>query len=255
MSGAVAISFVALAAILLGTLLGALLRCSLPSHHLSDDLKDVVRLGAALLATISALVISLLISSAKLSYDTQVSRVRQLASSVILLDQALARYGPETNQAREYLRRAVDELVERIWDQSASKSKTATPYAPTVVAELAFEKISELSPRNDAQQFLKNRAMQIFLELAQSRFMQFVEGRIDPIPLPFLIILLFWLTIIFASFSLFSRLNPINIAALLVFAISASGAVFLILELSQPFAGLMKISSAPLLHALAPLKQ
>ena len=255
MSGPVALSLMTLAAIILGTLLGAFLRYRLPSRHLSDDSKDVVRLGSALLATISALVISLLISSAKSSYDTQVNRVRQLASSVILLNQTLERYGSETNEAREYLRRAIDELVERIWRQGTSKQKSTTPYVPTTVAELAFEKIAELSPRNDAQQFLKNRAMQIFLEIAQSRFLQFVEGRIDPIPFPFLIVLLFWLTIIFASFSLFSRLNPINVAALLVFAVSASGAVFLILELSQPFAGLMKISSAPLLDALAPLKR
>src|SRR4029453_1197399 len=111
--------------------------------------------------------------------------------------------------------------------------------------------IAELSPRNETQKFLKNRAMQVFLDLAQSRSMQFVEGRIDPIPFPFLIILLFWLTIIFASFSLFSRLNSVNIAALLVFAISAAGAIYLIMELSQPFAGLMQISSAPLADALA----
>jgi hypothetical protein len=253
MSGLLA-SLMTLAATCLGTGAGAFLRTRLPAGHL-DDAKDVIRLGAGLLATISALVISLLISSAKLSYDTQVNRVRQLTSNVILLDQTLERYGPETTEARGYLRGAIELLVDRIWRQEASKAKTTGPYAPTAAAELAFERISELSPQTDAQRFLKNRAMQVFLDLAQSRFLQFVEGRSDAIPLPFLVILLFWLTIIFASFSLFSRPNPINLVALLLFAISASGAVFLILELSQPFVGMMKISSGPFSDALAPLKQ
>ena len=64
---------------------------------------------------------------------------------------------------------------------------------------------------------------------------------------------MFWLAIIFLSFSLFSRLNPTVIAALFVFAVSSSGAIFLILELSQPFTGLMQISSAPLRNALPPI--
>jgi hypothetical protein len=94
--------------------------------------------------------------------------------------------------------------------------------------------------------------IQVSSDLAQTRLALFVQAS-SSIPVPFLVILVFWLTIICASFSLFSRLNLTLVAALFVFALSAGGAIFLVLELSQPFAGLMQISSAPLRHALAPL--
>ena len=59
--------------------------------------------------------------------------------------------------------------------------------------------------------------------------------------------------LIFGSFSLFADNNRTTIPALCIFALSASASLFLILELSQPFTGIMMISSEPLRHALAPL--
>jgi hypothetical protein len=95
---------------------------------------------------------------------------------------------------------------------------------------------------------LKERAVAVSSDLAQTRLLLFEQGG-DSITVPFLTVLVFWLAFIFASFSLFSRLNPTLMAILFVFALSASGAIFLILELSQPFAGLLRISS-PRLAAL-----
>ncbi|MDI2060625.1 DUF4239 domain-containing protein [Bradyrhizobium sp. Mp19] len=116
----------------------------------------------------------------------------------------------------------------------------------------AYGKIQNLSPKTDAQRSFKERAIQLATDLVQTRLLLF-EHADTSIPMPFLAILVFWLAIIFMSFSLFSRLTPINIVAMLVFATSASAALFLILELSQPFVGLMQISSTPLRNALAPL--
>src|SRR6516164_9208815 len=107
-------------------------------------------------------------------------------------------------------------------------------------------------PETDAQRSLKTRALQITADLAQTRLLLFAQAD-SSIPMPFLAVLVLWLTIIFASFGLFSRLNPIVIAALFIFALSASGVIFLLLELGQPFEGLLQISSAPLRNALAPL--
>jgi hypothetical protein len=112
--------------------------------------------------------------------------------------------------------------------------------------------ILALAPQNEAQRVLKDRAIQIISDLAQTRFLLFEQSG-GSIPLPFLIVLIFWLAIIFMSFGMFSRLNPVSGIALIVFAVSAAGALFLVLELSNPFAGLMQISSAPLRDALAPL--
>ena len=90
------------------------------------------------------------------------------------------------------------------------------------------------------------------MTLAQTRLLLFAEAD-NAIPGPFIAILVFWLVIIFASFSLFAELNPTTFSFPCLFALSSSCAMFLILELSQPFSGLMMIPSAPSRAALVPL--
>jgi hypothetical protein len=214
----------------------------------------VVRLGTGLIATIAALVLGLLIASAKSSYDTQSTQVKTLTANIILLDQELAQYGPQAREARDLLRRALGPLVDRLWQENATKAGRGAAFETTAAADAAFSKILELSPQTEAQRALKARAVQLTTDVAQTRLALFVQSD-NSIPMPFLVVLVFWLTIIFASFSLFSRLNPTLIAMLSVFALSASGAIYLILEMGQPFSGLMQISSAPLRNALAPLGQ
>jgi hypothetical protein len=249
---ALSVSLIAFVIILAGISAGALLRRALPKQHLAEDAKDVVRLGTGLIGTIAALVLGLLIASAKSSYDTQSGQVQHITADFVLLDQLLAQYGPEARPIRERMRQAVGPLVERLWRESGVVSANGKPFAATTVGEDAFAKIGELTPQTDAQRSLKERAIQVSTDLAQTRLALFVQAG-SSIPMPFLAVLVFWLAIIFASFSLFARLNPTLIAGLAVFALSASAALFLILEMSQPFAGLMQIPSAPLRHALAPL--
>jgi hypothetical protein len=98
--------------------------------------------------------------------------------------------------------------------------------------------IQTLSPQNDLQRSLQSRAVQISTDLAQTRILLPVEKG-NLIPAPFLAVLVFWLMIIFASFSLFKSLNTSLFAFLALFALSASCAIYLILELSEPFSGLM----------------
>jgi outer membrane murein-binding lipoprotein Lpp len=229
-----------------------LLRNTLPGHYLADDSKDYIRLGTGLITTLAALVLGLLVGSANSSYDAQSTQVRHLTANIVLLDRLLEQYGPETRDARDNLRRAIEPLVKRIWREDSLESTKGTPFRGTALAEDAFGKILNLSPKTDLQRAFKDRAIQVATDLVQTRLLLF-EHPDSAIPMPFLAVLLFWLAIIFMSFSLFSRLTPINIVAMLVFAVSASAALFLILELGQPFVGLMQISSTPLLTALAPL--
>src|ERR1700731_4600658 len=99
---------------------GALLGMFLPGHHLSTDDKDVVRLGTGLIGTIAALVLGLLIASAKGSYDTQSTQITRMTSNIVLLDNLLTEYGPETIELRNLLRRGVVVLVDRMWREKRS---------------------------------------------------------------------------------------------------------------------------------------
>jgi len=250
--GPIAVSSIAFVTMLAGALVGSFLRSTLPKHHLAEDAKDIFRLGAGLLGTIAALVLGLLIASAKSSYDTQTTQVQHLAADLILLDRVLAQYGPDARPARDLLRRAVDPAVKRIWSENSSASARQGPFEATAVGEEANAGIEQLVPQTEIQRSLKARAIQFTMDITQTRLLLFEQAD-RAIPMPFLAVLIFWLAVIFMSFSLFSRPNPTIVIGLVLFALSASAAIFLVLEMSQPFAGLMQISSAPLQNALAPL--
>jgi hypothetical protein len=244
------VSLIVLACILGGIIFGMVLHSILPKHHLSDDTKDVVRLGTGLVGTIAALVLGLLIASAKSSYDAQSSQIRQMTANIILLDLVLAEYGEETTELRGLLRLGVVLLVDRIWDRANPPGVSA--FRASSESEAAYKRIQALAPKNDAQRALQARALQIGTDLAQTRLLLFTQ-RSDAIPMPFLAVLVFWLAMIFASFTLFAKPSPTALCALVIFAVSATGAIYLILELTDPFAGVLRIPNEPLSNALAPL--
>ena len=232
---------------LAGIFLGTLLRRSLPEHHLNEHAKDVVRLGVGLIATIAALVLGLLIASAKDSFDRQTSQIRKITADLILLDNVLAQYGPEARPVRERIRTTVGPFADRLWREKEAGLRG--PFERDGTEEQVYLDIQKLSPQDNVQRSLQSRAVQVSNEVAQTRFLLFVESE-NLVPSPFLAVLAFWLTLIFASFSLFSPVNVTVVTCLCLFALSAASAIFLILELSRPFTGLMSISSAPLRNAL-----
>jgi hypothetical protein len=246
-----AIGVIVLACVFGGALLGTLLRARLPEHHLSEESKDVVKLAMGLIATMSALVLGLLIASAKSSYDAQTNELKQVSTSIILLDRVMARYGPEAKGARELLRRSVVDAIDRAWPATSSPPALLDPAAE---AQDLYDAIHALSPQNEAQSSLRSRALGISSDIAQMRWLLF-EQRTGSIPLPFLVVLIWWIAIIFASFGLFAPPNASVIAILFICALSVSAAIVLILELDQPFGGFLQISSAPLRDALGHLGQ
>ena len=247
---ATAIGLIVFALVFGSALLAMFVRNALPEHHLSADSKDVVKLGIALIATMSALVLSLLIASAKSAFDTRSNQLVQVSADIIQLDRALARYGPETKEARSLLERSVAATLERFWPAESARPIAIDPKASPV--EALYDKMEELSPQNDAQRALRSQAETTALDMGRTRLLLF-EHLDRSIPVPFLVVLVFWLCIIFASFGLFAPRNATVIAVLCVCALSVSGAIFLILELDRSFEGLLKVSGASLRAALAQL--
>src|SRR5262249_5311233 len=245
------VSWIGFGCVLGGPVLGLVLRAVLPAHHLTTESKDVVKVGTGLIATMAALVLGLLVASAKGSFDTQRSEVMQLSGNVILLDRVLAHYGPEAKESREVLRRVVVAALDRLWPQNGAQ---AAQEQQKFAGEALYEKIQGLAPKNEAQRTLQVQALKISIDLAQTRWLMSAQKG-SAIPMPFLVVLVFWLSIIFTSFGLFAPANATVIVTLLVCALSVSGAIFLILELDRPFEGFIQISSGPLRDALAQLGQ
>ncbi len=237
---------------LLGAAAGAQLRRVLPGHHLNDHAKDIVRLGTGLIATMSALVLGLLINSASNAYEAQRNEVRQIATNLILIDELLERYGPEAQPLRKLLRGSVEPLVTALWGEAGRPPSKDMPHNPDGHAARAFIAMHELAPQTDLQRSIQSQVIQTTIATQRSRLMLFERSH-AAIPVPLLVTLISWLVMIFVSFSLFSPLNPTSMAALLIIALSASSGIFLILEMGQPFHGLLQISSRALSTALAPL--
>jgi len=247
-----AISLIVFACVFGGAVLGILLHAVLPQHHLSNESKDIVKLGMGLVGTMAALVLGLLVASAKGSYDTQSAELTQMSANIALLDRVLALYGPETKETRELLRGAAVHALDQLWSQDGTNTSRLAP--TSAGAEILYGKIQGLSPKNDTQRSLQGQALSMAMDLGKTRWLMY-EQSTTPVSMPLLVVLVTWLAVIFVSFGLFAPANTTVVASLFVSALSVSGAIFLILEMYTPYAGVIALSSAPLRAALAHLGQ
>ena len=245
------VAFVAsYASILIGAAIGMVLKRTLPAALLEGGSKEDIRLGAGFLSTLAALVIGLMIASAKNTYDNQNTNIRQLGTNAVLVDQMLTKYGTEAKAARTLLREIIPSATARIWQENVSGKAGGSAFVISEAAERFYNAVEGLKPANAEQTSLKSRIIQITTDMGRTRLLVFTQSE-DAIPLPFFVVLVFWLMVIFASFSLFAEPGPVVIASTLLFALSVSSALFLIVDLSHPFQGLMQISNHHL-HVVLP---
>jgi hypothetical protein len=249
----ITVALLTFALALAGIVLGGVFRRFLPESHLNPDSKEVVKLSMGLVATLAALVLGLLVASAKSSYDARESDIQQLTAYVIMLDNLLKEYGtPEANTARASLRRAIPPVVGRIWREGQFASVQSAPFKASPEGEAFHREVQALQPENDVQRGRQTRIVQVTDQLMQTRFLLFTHLG-SAIPIPFLAVLLLWIVVLCTGFSLMAPANITTSAALAICALSVAGAIFLILELDQPFSGVLMIPSEPLRNALTPL--
>lgn len=251
----IAIGLVALGCTVAGTLLGMWLRPRLPEEHIRAESRDTMKLGIGLIATMTALVLGLVTASAKTSFDVVDTAVRHTAMDLLTLDRILARYGPETREIRAGFKDVVGDRIEKVWPTGVRRRAELDPSASfTSGTEALAGRIRALAPRDESQQLLRTRAVELVEGLLKDRWMVAGAGATS-VPLPFLAILLFWLTITFAAFGLLAPRNPTVLVVLFFCAMSVSSAIFLVLEMDGPFDGMLKVSPGPLLYAHARLNQ
>jgi len=247
---ALSIAIVAFVVIIVAAWFGAYLRSVLPKHHLTPETESAVRIGVGLIATMAALVLGFLLASAKGSFDTKSEEIRSSAAKLILLDRNLRQYGVEADPIRAQLRATVKAKLDHKWvDRSALTVIEPSPTHGLLALEQVQEALRGLGPKTDSQRALQARALQLSGELAQTRWL-LVEQVGRTIPLPFLVLLVLWVALIFVSLSLFAPNNRTVHAVLLACALSVSSAIFLIIEMDEPFGGILHISDAPFRSAI-----
>jgi len=226
------------------------LRKVLPDHHLSSDTKDTVKLAMGLVATMTALVLGLLVASSKGAYDAQKSAIISSAAKLVVLDLAMARYGPDAAPARVELRQAVEDMAAKLWPNQYRRAGVPANLDPnTVAGGKVFDAVEALVPQTDLQRDLKAQMRSGALDMGQLRWLLYAESG-SAISNPLLVVVVCWLAVLFFSFGLFAPPNHTATTALFVAALAVSGAIFLILELDQPFDGLIHIPSRPMDMAL-----
>ncbi|OUL97335.1 DUF4239 domain-containing protein [Paraburkholderia hospita] len=250
----IVVALIAFLCVFGSALVGSYLRAVLPQHHLSDESTSVVKLATGMIATMAALVLGLLVSSAKGSFDTTNGEIVHSAVDIVRLDRVLAKYGPETREIREQLKRNTAASIALL--ASGDPALLARMTGPQAIAKLeGFQsQVESLSPHNAAQSQLQAKALQIVDEVFTARWLALLQEK-SSIPVPLLVVLVVWLAIIFGTFGLFAPRNGTTITVLVMGALSTAGAIFMILEMNTPLDGVIRVSLEPMRGALAILGQ
>lgn len=249
---ALAISGVAGVAMFGAALAGMLLRSLVPERYLSSESREVIRLGAALIATMAAMLLGLLVSSTRSSYEDKRGEVIHMTADLIELDILMKDYGPEGHAVRRVMRAAIAPMIDSIWRARAGEFRQDADAVPDAGTEAILGAVADLAPQSADQRARRERAIVLGLELAQIQFVLFAQPA-NAISIPFIAIVVLWLTFVFSTFGLSAPANPLIVVVLLVAALSAASAIFLILDLDRPFGGLLQIPSLPLRNALPAL--
>jgi hypothetical protein len=229
--------------------LGLSLRSRLPQQHLQEESLGMVRLCTGVIATLTALVLGLLIASAKGNYDRVNDGVTSAAADIILLDRTLAQYGAQTHEVRSLLRSTVAASLETVFSAHSPGLTDGDTRQGEARVEHLQAGLQGLTPESEAQRALKARALELTNGVAQTRLLTLTQAQVSMPPV-FLVVLVVWLSIMFAGFGLVTAKNRTVIVALFLCSLSLAGAVLMIEELNRPLDGLMRVSGAPMRYAL-----
>lgn len=240
------------ASVFCSALAGMFVRTRLPEHHLDDESATAIKLATGLIATIAALVLGLLISSAKTSFDAVSGDFEHNAVSIIRLDRTLAQYGPEAQPLRVLLKRNYSDWIDLL--ASGDAKRLSSLDNPQVLSHIRnFQRLlAQLTPTNDNERRQQQRAIDIADEVFAARWHALMQKH-GAIPMTLLIVLVSWLCVIFGTFGLLAPHNGTVVFFYLLCALSAAGAIFVILEMDTPLTGIVKVSVDPMREALSQL--
>jgi hypothetical protein len=243
-----AMSALVFALIFISALIGMAIRRAAPDDHFSPEAKDTVRLAIGLVVTMTGLVLGMLVSSAKTFYDSEKNQVAEMSSQIILLDNLLSTYGPETKQTRIEAREFVEDAVNRIWPKNESQTYQLRPQNND---QNLYKQLELLVPKNDAQAFAKTQLMSSTISLKRTYWLMYLQSEQTSMPFALLAVVTSWLMAIFVSFGVFAPRNSTVILTLVVCALAVSAAVFIIMSMYLPFSGILKISPVAVRDALS----
>jgi hypothetical protein len=245
---ATAISLTAFACLFGAALVSLLVRERLPAHHRSRETCEVINLAFGMLILMASVILGLMTESARSSFESANQNLHRFSVDIVLLGRTLRDYGPDGERALNGLVRYTERALEGTWPTHGQPILIADPAAGKLLAEVETS-VRSLDPHDDVHRSLRDEAMRRVDLLIEQRWMIIALSRGD-LPAPFLVLMIAWLTIIFASLGYSAPHNTVAVVTFLLCSAAIASAIFLIVEMAGPFDGLMEVSSEPLQQAL-----
>lgn len=250
MSTIVFYGLVAFAVIFGGGLLGMLLGRLMPVAYRDKETQAIVQTAAGMVSISTALVLGLLVASAKGKFDVSNRQMEELAASLMLMDRNLMNCGPEAKDIIMLLRSYTVANIATAWpDEPEAQSATGGQPAWQIIESIQ-QRLRELTPKTDAQRASAASASQTALDLAKAGWLETAQ-QANHAPQPFILLLIAWLFVLFLSFGLYAPHNGLVVAALFVCALSIACAIAMVVDLDYPFEGVIVVSPQSMQKALA----
>lgn len=235
-----------------GALLGIGLGRVLPPEHLSPETRTAVSVSTAVVATLSALVISLLLNTASASFSAQANELNQIAADIVQVDALLRRYGPDAAEAHGSLR--------ALAEGKAHQVRARDPTSPSgrdrsiKALESLQDQVFALIPPTDRHKWIQHEVIRLTAAITAARWLLAGQEQ-STIPTAFLVMVVFWLALVFGTFGMFAPRNATSVAALCLCAMAVSGGITMILELDSPYSGLVHVSLEPVAKAFEHIRR
>jgi hypothetical protein len=233
---------------------GLAIRRRLPKRHLESDTTDTIKLATGMVATLSALVLGLLLAFAESSYRSKDDELTHLSSDLIRAHRLMQNYGPEAAKARALILAYAEQKARNLFPHDHDQAADPLDVPSLAMLEDVLTSMLELHPANPSQTWRLQTALRLMDDIGEKRWL-LVEQEGQRLPMPLLVLLVFWLTLIFTAFGLLSPGNPVAIGSHLFCAVAIAGAITMILEMSNPFAGPVRLSEGVLRSAIAIMQQ
>jgi hypothetical protein len=246
------VAFAIAVAVFVGGSIGLILAHLLPEKYTTGAPRDMIGAVVGLLTLLSALVLGLLIWTAYGVYAGQNAAVQSLASRVLQFDMALADYGPDADPVRKQLRDGVGKTLDEVWAADQTDANFAANNFAAALRNLRAREalLAQLHPTTDAQTQALASARANLEALGQSR-LQMSFALSAPICYPLVFTVVGWVVFLFLGYGLMSKGNAISVLGVLVGSLAIASAFWMIIDLSSPYSGIFRASSAPLDQVLA----
>jgi hypothetical protein len=247
-------AFAIAVAVFAGGSIGLILQRVLPEKHTTGAARDMIGAVAGLLTLLSALTLGLLIWTAYGVYAGQNAAVQGLAAKVLQLDLALSDYGPDATPMRKELRDGLGKTIDEVWGADQTDANFAADNFAAALRNLRAREgaFAQLHPTTDQQTQSLAAAKAAVDAIGQAR-LQMSFALSAPVCYPLVLTVVSWVVFLFLGYGLMSKGSVTSVLCNLIGALAVGSAFLMILDLSSPYSGVFRTSSAPLEQVLAVL--